>query len=295
MPKDITEVSSLAELEELLHASPEETQDDSADTPDDSSNDDDAATTETAQAQESVQPSDDQIREYLLKLPPQDVIRMHPGVQGTVGALSQRQARELAAKQLEEDRRRERELADQAEEDELLNLSQTNPEAAAQGFAERIATKRNQKKSGDIEESSRTKYGQMLHEEMEGIYRTPVINELASKMTDEQLAKLYWKNGQYGNFADWAEGMLTTVIEFAKEEVRKEAASAPPVKTSRPSARSEQAIRNRRDSTDDLPVNLGDSNDDSSGSYRPGDVRKMPFSEYAKNRNSIRESIFGDE
>jgi len=300
MPKDLMEIGSLEELEQFLHApeDPEQTDSDTQDSlpSDDDSTSDSESTTETEQAQESVQLSDEQVREYLLKMAPRDIISMHPGVQGTIGAITHKQAREIAAQELEQQRQRERALEEQAEEDEIIRIARENPDNQAAAIsAERILRSRNQKANNETEEARSSKYGQMLHEEMEDIYRQPVIEELAQKMSDEQLAKLYWKNGQYRGFGQWAQGMLTTVMDFAREEARKEFESAQTNPKPSRTATSKPAQPQRRSEAVDLPANLGESNDDSTGTFRVGDIRKMPFSAYAKNRGAIRESIFGDD
>ena len=299
MPKDISSVTSLEELEEILHSSPEDVAEESPegseeDTPVEESNSDSEETSETDEPQEAPQPSEEELLSLLSRFTPEQIIRAHPGVAGKVGAIGQKLANDLAAKQLEEERRRRAELEDQAEEDELLRLAETDPEAHARANAERILRKRNQNKAVEVDKAASDRYGAMLQEEMDAIYKTPTLNALAQHLTDEQLASMYWKNGKYRGFADWAEGMIQTVMEFAREETRKELGSARATPAPVESKAPKQTAR-RSQSNDDYPANLGEDVEVSQGTYRPGDVDKMSPSSYFANRQQILKDIFGDE
>jgi hypothetical protein len=292
--KDLNEVSSVEELEELLRQPPsQDTDEDTADTTPSDDSPDRNVTPETTETQEPQELSDEELDALLQRLDPREIIRRHPGVQGSLGALAQKQARELAAKELEEQRRRERELQDQQEEEELVRLAEENPEAAARGFAERTARKRSQNSNVAREQSIREEYGAMLDSEMNAIYETPIMRELANSMTDEQIVRLWWKNGEYNSFAAWAQGMLQQVREFGREEGRKEAAKSAP---SNPRLQSQAPTRTgpRTRTSDDYSSGLGESIDDTPGKYGPGSVKKMDFSEYARHRDEILKSIQDD-
>ncbi len=296
MPKDIGEVSSIAELEEILRSSRDESDDSVIDTPDEGNAVNEESSTETNEGQETHQPSDEEIRSLVASIPLDQLMTIHPGVSGKIGATAQRLANELSAKQIAEQRRRELEQADKFEEEELLRLAQENPEAATRGFVERTVRQRSQKQNLEMDEATREQYGVYLSTEMDNIYRTPIMNQFAQVMDDEQLASLYWKNGKYQDFASWAQGMLETVYKFAKEEGRKEVATSTSQPKQSDSSRDQTRVSSspaRRQT--DFSANLGDGIDPNVSSYRPGDVDKMPFSRYASNRQQILKDIFGED
>lgn len=293
MPKDITEVSSIEELEALLKADPTDDND-----PDESPADDtdtDSNSPETDENQETHEPSESNFDEYLLSLNPEDLLRKHPGLQGKFGALVDKNAREIAARERAEERRRQQEAEERQEEEELVRLAREDPESAAPALAERIARQRNQKANNERETQIRQEYGSMLDSEMNAIYETPIMAEFANVMSDEQLATLWWKNGRYNSFASWAENMLRTVREFGREEGRREVSRSALETNQRQPAASTRSAPKPRGQAEGFSAGLGERVESVPGQYKPGDVRKMDFGTYAKNRDNILESIFEED
>lgn len=284
---DIREVSSIEELEKLLYTTnPQDSESEESDTPD-PLEDDGEDSPETPELQEAEEPSDEEkLRNQLLTLTPEQILAMHPGVAGKVGALGDKRGKEIAAQRLEELRREEEAQRLQDEEDALIELAETDPEAAGRATRERLLTNKKQKLTEAERLSRQQEYGAELAAEMDAIYKTPIMAELAEHMTDDQIVALYWKNGQYSGFADWAEGMLKTVREYAREEGRKEALASAGKTDSQPKPRVQRA----RPAILDIPGNL-DTSSDEVGEYQPSTVKKMDWQNYAANRDAILKSI----
>lgn len=277
---DIKDVTSLAELEEVLKGQNGTEEEDTLSSQ--GSNDEPLG---TDPPQEEDKPSSDPIRDAILALTPEQVLAMHPGVAGKVGALGQKLAREQVAQELENRKRADLTRQEQEEEDALLTLAESNPEAAGRAFAERTRKERDQKESSSARKQYEEEYGRDLASEIEQIYSTPIMSELADSMTDDQLVSMYWKNGQYKGFADWTEGMIKTVREFGREEGRREAAAGEPKSESR---RPNPATR--RASQPAFSANL-DTEAEESGQFVKGSIDKMDWKDYAANRDAILKSI----
>ena len=304
--QDLSGVTSIEELEKLLYSKDDNKDDNNEENTEDGvkndgsqldagdpspteSRTDSESLTETQDEQENPEPSEDEFLVKLKSMQPDDLLRLHPGLQGKYGAEIDRRSRELAAKKLDEERQRQAQILEEAEENALIELAETDPEAAAREIANRAKTKKVQKDELKRQEEINTRYGSLLHTEMEEIYKTPLMDELAKEMTDEQLVALYWKNGQYNGFADWSEGFARTLLEYGKEKGRQEA-KAELEKSRTPQQKPIQPKSESRGIAFKPSANL-DTEPEEVNEYQPGDIDKMDWRSYAQNRERILKSI----
>lgn len=296
MVKDFKDVTSLEELEQLLRSINDDDNSESTEEEPNESDQDNLEDQSTEDSEGDSQPTDEEkFRAWFLSQDPEELIKTHPGVQGKLGEMVDKRTRAQIARDKEQERLRIQKMIEDQEEEQLLQLAETDPEAAARELAERISKKRDHKKTVEITEQRQQEYGAMLASEMEEIYQTPIMNEFSKNMTDDQIFKLYWKNGQYGNFSEWAEGMLTTVRDYYIEEGRKQALAQSANNTSNPSpeqkeSSAKKAVNQRQSYSANLDVEVNET-----GEFKPGDVEKMDWKTYFANRNNVRKSIFGDD
>lgn len=230
----------------------------------------DNSTVDTANQQESIQPTFD--IEALAKMDPEWLLQNHKGLQGTLGV----KAQALAAKELRQNAEKAEAFRKQVAEKEMISLAKEDPEIFAKEWLSTRLEEEKQKQNLQVREQLENEFAETLADSFESLYDLPLLAKLRDTGDAEVKRRLDWRN--YKDIKGMFHGMLEVALENGVKSSELEKAIG--------------TIERRENIASDS--NLGGANLGSQptvGRYTAQQIHDMSIEEYLANEKKILNQI----